>query len=89
MYVRRTNEKEVEKPSALNCCIGSWLIVPGNSKTKLAHELGLSRPSVTARLKDNRLFTWYEVLKIQELTGASLDSLADGALPDVINAYLR
>lgn len=60
----------------INEKVGAWLLGEGNTRERLAEELGISRQSLAARLNGSAKWNWEEVVDLAELVGASLDELA-------------
>lgn len=54
--------------------IAEWLEETGRSKTWLADELGMSRPTLYARLEDGK-WTLEEAHKLAQIMGCSIESL--------------
>ena len=54
----------------------SWIAKKGNTKTKLARILDISRPTLDKRLDGDSQWTWDEVRIISSLTDTTLDELA-------------
>ena len=61
----------------INEKLGAWLVQTGHSKTQLAKELDLSRPALRQRFNGDAKWKWEQVVRISELTGCSLNELAD------------
>ncbi len=57
--------------------LGAWLLIKGNTRDKLAEELGMSRPTLRNRINGTAKWEWEEVVKISALTGCSLNELAE------------
>lgn len=60
----------------INEKLGAWLLKSGNTKDKLAAELGISRPTLNGRLDGKSKWQWDEVVEVARLTCCSLDELA-------------
>lgn len=60
----------------INEKLGAWLLENGNSREKLAKEIGITRPTLNGRLDGKSKWYWDEVIEIARITGASLDELA-------------
>ena len=60
----------------INEKIGAWLLKNGNTREKLADEIGITRPTLASRLNGESKWRWEEVLKVSQITGASLNELA-------------
>lgn len=60
----------------INEKIGAWLLVNGNTRTKLADGLGITRPTLASRLSGKSKWSWDEITKLSQITGASLNELA-------------
>lgn len=63
------NEKINEK-------LGAWLLREGNTRELLAKEIGISRPTLQARLDGRSKWNWEDVIQISRVTSTSLDELA-------------
>lgn len=61
----------------INEKLGAWLVQTGHSKKQLAKELNLSRPALRQRVNGDAKWKWEEVVRVSELTGCSLNELAD------------
>ena len=61
----------------INEKLGAWLVQTGHSKQQLADEIGLSRPALRQRLDGTAKWKWDEVVKVSEITGCTLNELAD------------
>ena len=60
----------------INEKLGAWLLVSGNTREKLADEIGITRPTLNGRLDGKSKWMWDEVIEIARITGATLDELA-------------
>lgn len=60
----------------INEKLGAWLLVNGNTRDKLADEIGITRPTLASRLKGESKWSWDEVIKISKLTDCTLNELA-------------
>ena len=60
----------------INEKLGAWLLKGGNTKDKLAAEIGISRPTLNGRLDGKSKWQWDEVIEVARLTCCSLDELA-------------
>lgn len=60
----------------INEKLGAWLLKSGNTREKLADEIGITRPTLASRLNGESKWRWEEVLKVSQITGASLNELA-------------
>ena len=60
----------------INEKVGAWLLCEGNTRERLANEVGLSRPQLNKRLNGTAKWKWDEVLAISRLLGCSLNCLA-------------
>jgi len=60
----------------INEKIGAWLLVAGNTRDKLADFIGITRPTLASRLNGESRWYWEEVIKVSQLTGATLNELA-------------
>lgn len=61
---------------SINEKLGAWLLVNGNTREKLAEEIGITRPTLNGRLDGKSKWMWDEVIEISRITGCSLDELA-------------
>lgn len=61
----------------INEKLGAWLLITGNTRTILAKELGISRPTLSGRLSGATKWKWDEVVEISRLLNCSLNDLAD------------
>ena len=61
----------------INEKIGVLFLNHKYTRDTLANELGITRPTLTRRLKGQTDWRWCEVRKIAELTGSTLAELAD------------
>lgn len=59
----------------INEKLGAWLLVNGNSREKLAKEIGISRQALANRLKGRSGWKWCEVVRIAELLDCSFSEL--------------
>lgn len=55
--------------------LGAWLLEKGNTRDVLSAALGMTRPTLNTRLKEGG-WSWVEVLRICEITGATPNELA-------------
>lgn len=69
-------KKGAEMNDFINEKIGAWLLEDGHTKTTLAKELGLARPTLDLRLRGETEWKWCEVIKIARVTGCTLNELA-------------
>ena len=69
--------KGQEMQQRINEKLGAWLLVDGNTREKLANALGISRQSLNKRINGTAQWYWNEVVKVAQLTGCTLDDLAD------------
>lgn len=60
----------------INEKLGAWLLVSGNTREKLADEIGITRPTLNGRLDGKSKWTWEEVIEIARITKCSLNELA-------------
>lgn len=60
----------------INEKLGAWLLENGNSREKLAKEIGITRPTLNGRLNGESKWSWDEVIEIARVTGATLNELA-------------
>lgn len=60
----------------INEKLGAWLLEKGNSRDKLADEIGITRPTLASRLKGDSKWSWEEVINISRITDTSLNELA-------------
>jgi len=68
-YNERINEK-----------LGAWMLIPGNTRAKLAEEIGITRPTLGDRLSGKTKWNWDEVIQVARITSTSLDELAGDTL---------
>ena len=47
----------------INEKLGAWLLVNGNTRDRLADEIGIARPTLASRLKGDSKWGWEEVIK--------------------------
>lgn len=59
----------------INEKLGAWLLREGNTREVLAKQLGMTRPTLSSRLKEGG-WSWLEVKQIAKLTGATANELA-------------
>ena len=60
----------------INEKLGAWLLVSGNTREKLADEIGITKPTLASRLNGHSRWAWEEVIKVSHITGATLNELA-------------
>ena len=60
----------------INEKLGAWLLISGNNREKLAYEIGITRPTLASRLNGESMWRWDEVIRISQLTGATMNELA-------------
>lgn len=60
----------------INEKLGAWLLREGNTRELLAHEIGISRPALLARLNGTSKWYWEEVVRVAKLTESDLNDLA-------------
>ena len=60
----------------INEKVGAWLLEEGNTRGKLAKEIGISRPALSKRLSGDTEWNWNDVLVIAKVTGCTLNELA-------------
>ena len=60
----------------INEKLGAWLLINGNTRDKLADEIGITRPTLASRLRGESKWCWDEVIQVARITGASLNELA-------------
>lgn len=60
----------------INEKLGAWLLESGNTRDKLAAEIGISRPTLNGRLDGKSRWQWDEVIEVARIVGCSLDELA-------------
>lgn len=60
----------------INEKIGAWLLKDGNTRERLASELGISRPALSNRIDGITKWDWEDVVAIARVTGCSLNELA-------------
>lgn len=62
--------------SRINEKVGAWLLSSGNTREKLADAVGITRPTLASRLDGTTQWRFFEVVKLAEVLGASLNDLA-------------
>lgn len=60
----------------INEKVGAWLLISGHNQEILARKLGITRPTLSSRLKGDSKWTWDEVIIIAKTTDCSLNYLA-------------
>ena len=60
----------------INEKLGVWLLNSGNTRDKLADEIGITRPTLASRLNGESKWKWDEVIAISRITDTSLNELA-------------
>lgn len=60
----------------INEKLGAWLLQSGNTREKLAKEIGITRPTLNGRLDGKSSWQWDEVIEVARITGCSLNELA-------------
>lgn len=60
----------------INEKLGAWLLESGNTRDKLAAEIGISRPTLNGRLDGKSKWQWDEVIEVARITGCTLNELA-------------
>jgi len=60
----------------INEKVGAWLLEDGNTRTRLAEEVGISRPALNKRLSGRAKWSWDEVIEVARVTGCTLNELA-------------
>jgi len=60
----------------INEKLGAWLLEDGHNQELLAKEIGITRPTLRGRLNGDSKWNWEEVVRVSEITGASLNELA-------------
>ncbi len=70
------NREGVRKTDRINELVGAWCLEPGNSKTRLAEQLGINRVTLQARINGRCEWKWVEVCKLADVLGVSLATLA-------------
>lgn len=60
----------------INEKIGAWLLSEGNTREKLAAEIGISRPALNNRIDGITKWDWDDVVAISRVIGCSLNDLA-------------
>lgn len=70
------SERLASMNQVINEKIGAWLLVAGNTRDKLADFIGITRPTLASRLNGESRWYWEEVIKVSQLTGATLNELA-------------
>ncbi|MBQ9002171.1 MAG: helix-turn-helix transcriptional regulator [Eggerthellaceae bacterium] len=62
----------------INEKLGAWLIEDkSHTRNKLAEELGMTRPTLQNRLNGTSKWEWEEVVRVSQLTGCTLNELAE------------
>lgn len=59
--------------------VGAWLLKPGNTKTSMASELGITYKTLTAKLNGEQPWLFDEVCQIADIIGCSVLDLRDKA----------
>ena len=60
----------------INEKLGAWLLESGNTREKLADEIGITRPTLNGRLDGKSKWLWDEVIEVARITHCSLNELA-------------
>ena len=60
----------------INEKLGAWLLKSGNTREKLADEIGITRPTLNGRLDGKSKWQWDEVIQVARITECSLNELA-------------
>ena len=60
----------------INEKLGAWLLKSGNTRDKLAAEIGITRPTLNGRLDGKSKWLWDEVIEVARITECSLNELA-------------
>lgn len=60
----------------INEKLGAWLLATGNTREKLADEIGITRPTLASRLNGDSKWNWDEVIRVSKITNTSLNELA-------------
>ena len=60
----------------INEKLGAWMLGSGCSRSQIAKEIGISRPTLRKRLSGESEWKWEEVARIAEITDTSLNELA-------------
>lgn len=63
--------------TAISEKVGAWLLKPGNSKAKMAEEMGITVGSLRNKLNGHTPWMWEEICAISDLTGCTTDDLRD------------
>ena len=56
--------------------LGAWLLQEDKTQGHLAKELGITRQTLTERLRGRTQWKWSEVIEISRITNTPLDVLA-------------
>lgn len=64
----------------INEKVGAWLLVNGHTRDELAAAVGITRPTLNARIDGAAPWKFAEVVKLADVLGVSLNALA--GIPD-------
>ena len=62
--------------TTINEKVGAWLLQEGNTRAKLADAIGITRPTLNARLDGSAQWRFCEVVALADVLGVSLNALA-------------
>lgn len=62
----------------INEIIGAYLLESKNTRQSLADAIGITRPTLDARIKGDSEWKWEEVVSLSEITGRTLNEMRDG-----------
>lgn len=62
---------------SINVRVGAWLLERGNSKEKLASQLGITTTTLDKKLRAETEWSWGQAQKLATILGCSLDDLAN------------
>lgn len=57
----------------INEKLGAWLLIEGNTKSKLASALGISTVTINKKLSGETEWVWSQVCAIADLVGCTVD----------------
>lgn len=75
LKMSNTTEQEVGQMDKLTEKVGGWLQKSGNTKKKMAAELGITPDSLTNKLTNETPWLWSEVCKVALIIGCDLNDL--------------
>ncbi len=61
--------------NAMRDRIGGWLLVPGNTRERLAELLGMSHDTLARRMDGSTDWSWTEARKLAEILGCEVSDL--------------